>query len=218
MLFKKPSLNNGISTIELIVTIAIFVMITTSILISYPQLSSQLALEKTTQDIASTLHETRMYGIGVKSFGEGVVRTKGGYGVHFEKVGTNPIKSYTLFSDTDEDKKYSETEKVSEFKINGTEMISDVCVLSGSDVTTGDDVCVSSGTCLSSGTITSADILFLRPAPAVYINGFSADLPAGFCASTCARAVIVIKSPRGNCKKVEAWTTGQVSIQAKITP
>lgn len=228
MLSKKVFLNSGISTIELMVTIAIFVLITTSILISYPQLSSQLSLEKTAQDVASTLHETRMYGIGVKSFGEGGVgsgRTKG-YGVHFSKDNN---KSYILFSDTDENHQYNPdptVERATEFKINGSETIHDVCVINGDDTSGDTDACVSSGTtCFSNSAIISADILFARPAPSVFINGYEGETydtsacPGELGSTTCGRAIIIIKSPRGNCKKIEVWITGQVSVQAKaVTP
>lgn len=227
MLFKKPFLNSGISTIELMVTIAIFVLITTSILISYPQLSSQLSLEKTTQDIASTLHETRMYGIGVRSFeapGPGENRTKG-YGVHFSE---DDKKSYILFSDTDENHQYDPdptVEKATEYRISGSETILDVCTISTEVAPADEDMCSSVGRCLSEPDIKSVDILFARPAPSVFINAYEGDtFDTSVCpgpdpeSTTCGRVVIIVKSPRGNCKKIEAWTTGQVSVQAKQAP
>lgn len=217
MWFKiKNNFARGISTIELMVSIAIFVLISTAVLASYPQLSSGLSLDKTTQEIASSLHETRMYGIGVKS----VLGTRpAGFGVHFDK---SKPDSYILFSELNADKKYTSIgEKVSEYKISARETISDICLMSSPD--TGEQECgavSSDGSnvyCLSGGKIDNIDILFLRPAPSVFINGFGALYPAGICdqtSQTCAIAELIVKSPRGQCKKIEVWTTGQVSVRA----
>lgn len=214
MLFRaRHSLVGGISTIELMVTISIFMLISTAVLISYPQLSSSLSLDKTAQEIASYLHETRMYGIGVKSLSGS---RPAGFGLHFDI--TNP-NAYILFSeDSGGDKKYQDIEKISEYKINAREIVSDLCVFNDED-TGGECNVVSADThCLSDGSIKSIDILFLRPAPSVFINGFG-DEGASVCpAGTCATAEIIVKSPRGKCKKIEVWTTGQVSIKAPRVP
>lgn len=223
MLFSfGGKLNRGVSTIELMVTIAIFVLISTAVLVSYPQLSSQLSLDKTAQDIASTLHETRMYGIGIRSTGTGVNRAKG-YGVHFDSGPENSANSYTLFSETEDtnDKRYApdNSEKVLEYKINAREKIKDVCVLNSSDSGTGCDVVGDGLTCLSSGSINSVDIFFQRPAPSVFINGYQGSTQSvcgdELVGATCAQAVVVIKSPNDKCKKIQIWTTGQVAIKSQ---
>lgn len=232
MSFKKVDFKRGISIIELLVSIAIFVLISVSVLVSYPQMSSNMALEKTTQDIASTMHETRMYSIGIRSFSTSTditssfARTRG-YGVHFDKTNQS---TYTLFSDINEDRMYTlgaggeETEKYSTYKISGSEKIIDVCVI-GSTPTGTDSECTSVGDCLSTN-LKTVDILFLRPAPSVFIRGFTGptidDLTAKCGSDTvptsyasCGRAVIIVKSNRGRCKKIEAWTTGQVSVKSQ---
>lgn len=223
MLFSLGGkLNRGVSTIELMVTIAIFVLISTAVLVSYPQLSSQLSLDKTAQDIASTLHETRMYGIGIRSTGTGVNRAKG-YGVHFDSEAENSANSYTLFSETEgtNDKRYASdnSEKVLEYKINARERIKDVCVLNSDDTGGSCDVAGAGLHCLTTDSeMKSVDIFFQRPAPSVFINGYLGSSGISVCeeaGASCAQAVVVIKSPNDKCKKIQIWTTGQVAIKSQ---
>jgi hypothetical protein len=210
-----------VSTIELIVTIAIFILISTAILVSYPQLNSQLSLDKTAQEIASSIHETRMYGIGIRSISGGTGRTKG-YGVHFYKNddGTIP-NSYILFNENVEDNKYtSNAEKVLEYKINAREQLKDICVTNNPSIS-DDKVCDPpvDSSCLVGGShkVKSIDILFLRPAPTVFMNGFDAESSGNIASScttngTCSNAEVIIGSPNGKCKKIQVWTTGQVTV------
>lgn len=90
------------------VTIAIFVMLTSVTLTSYPKFSNKLSVDLLAQDIALSLRQAQIFGssvLGSKSTSVlGQTKIFGAYGVHFEPPVTGqPNYTYLLFADIDND-------------------------------------------------------------------------------------------------------------------
>lgn len=180
-------MNKGFTLLELNLTIAILVIITASLLISYPNLSAITSLKKTSQDIVLAIREAQVYSLSVKAFG--VAEYYKGYGIHFDIAQPN---SLIIFSDFDpEDRDYQVSENLQTFAIQTKDKIGDLCGINGGVETCG---------------LNQLDIIFLRPNPIVILednnnpdNGYD-------------KVSIVLKSPRGQGKKVNIWLTGQIEI------
>lgn len=97
----------GFSLIELMVTITIFVIITSITLTNYPKFGNKLSLDLLAQDIALSLRQAQISGssvLGSRSGGTGSPRVFGAYGVHFEAPrsdggSANFTYPYLLFAD-----------------------------------------------------------------------------------------------------------------------
>ncbi|MBU1159979.1 MAG: type II secretion system protein [Patescibacteria group bacterium] len=177
-------MNKGFTLLELNLTIAILVIITAGLLISYPNLSAITSLKKTSQDMALAIREAQVYSLGVKAFG--AAEYYRGYGIHFDI--TQP-SSLIIFSDINDDKDYQAGEELQTLAIQTKDKIGALCGENG-----GPEDC----------TLTQLDIIFLRPNPIVILQDESD--------TEYDKASIVLKSPRGQEKRVNVWLTGQIEI------
>ena len=73
----------GFSLVELMVSIGIFVMITSITLTNYPKFSNKLSLDLLAQDIALSLRQAQVSGSSVLGAKSGGAQTFGAYGIHF---------------------------------------------------------------------------------------------------------------------------------------
>ena len=100
---------SGFSLVELMVSISIFVLITSMTLANYPKFSNKLSLDLLAEDIALSIRQAQIFGssiFGIK-VGNGGSQTKkfGSYGVHFEapdgksRPGNSVQYLYLLFAD-----------------------------------------------------------------------------------------------------------------------
>ncbi|MEO8638164.1 MAG: type II secretion system protein [Candidatus Taylorbacteria bacterium] len=206
--FKKKSLPNsptlhvtrytlhssrGFSLIELAVTITIFVVLTTAVLIKNSRFQSDLIITNLAYEIALTIRQAQTYGINVKAYDS--TSFNYAYGVHFD-VGTSAAKEkFQLFVDLDDSNVYTEDplEEVSAFQLKAKNVISDLCVYQVSSGGVGD--------C----TIDFVDITFKRPEPEALIC-------IGTDSCEAKRAVIEVTSPKGVKRTVEVKSTGQISV------
>ncbi|MDO8493451.1 MAG: type II secretion system protein [bacterium] len=95
--------NRGFSLIELMVTISIFIMLTSFTLANYPKFSNKLSLDLLAQDLALSLRQAQIFGssvLGSKSTGiPGQTKTFGAYGIHFQTPTPDlPAYTYLLFA------------------------------------------------------------------------------------------------------------------------
>jgi len=204
----------GFTMIELMVTVSIFVVVTTVILASYPKFSSRIILEDVAQQVALSVRQAQTYGLSVKEFGAGNIFP--GYGIYFPSL-ANDNKSFTIFADINGDKKYNLTgcgivgsECLDKFTIQSGERIYALCVNLKNDgiaaFSTIDDL-AGVNNCVS---INSLHISFTRPNPdatiTAYLGGANYD-------SSYSDAEIVVASPRGEVKTIVVWLTGQISVE-----
>lgn len=111
---KSARLNysGGVTLVELLVVIFIFVVISTTTIFSYGKFNSSLSIQNLADDIALSVRKAQGYAIGVRGYG-GLFTE--GYGVHFttntsvSDLSAGSSKSFILFADLDDDKQYDHT-------------------------------------------------------------------------------------------------------------
>ncbi len=100
MKLKIKKINNGFSLVELMVSISIFVLITSLTLANYPKFGNKLSLDLLAEDIALSFRQAQIFGssvVGTKSAGPAAF---GAYGLHFEAPEAGSYNyPYLLFAD-----------------------------------------------------------------------------------------------------------------------
>lgn len=78
--FYKNKYNSGITLVELLVVMSIFMLITTIAIFNYDKFDSSLSTQNLADDIALTIRKAQSYAIGVRGLGN---EFNYRYGVHF---------------------------------------------------------------------------------------------------------------------------------------
>lgn len=189
----KSTSVSGFTLAELLVSVAIFTVITTVSVFNYSSFNSSVALTNLAYEIALSVRQAQFYGITVKqSVSTG--NFDSGYGVHFDANTT----TYTLFEDRNKNHLYeSANESLETYAIRRGNRIGKLCA---------------GGTTLDC-TLTSLDLSFLRPNPDTFIarNGSAATL------GTSEKAFVCLVSPKGVYRKVIIEATGQISVSTDQT-
>lgn len=196
MKLAKHNKNKGFSLVELVVSVAIFTIIMSVILVRHSQFSGTLAVENLAYDIALSIRKAQVFGLSVREFKEGGGSFNVGYGLHFD---SNINDSYIFFVDANRNKKYDDSSEIIEvFALNKVNTISKFCAV----ISSGSEKC-------SNSEITYLDIIFERPNPdAIIKSNLVSDLYNS--------AVITIVSPNGDEWNIITITTGQISIKRQI--
>lgn len=181
----------GFTLLELLVTITIFVVLTTAILISNSKFKSDLLITNLAYEIALSIREAQTYGINVKGQGTDF---KYAYGINFDADNNNT--KFILFVDESADGVFkSDKDRVEkEFNIRGGNYISGLSVFNS-----------------SSGEVPSrkqVDVVFKRPDPEAKIREGGKTDPH----PTYIKARIYISSPDGVIRKIEVSDMGQISV------
>ena len=214
----RDSTQKGFSLIELIVVIAIFLTISSVVVVSQRRFGGNLLITNLAYDVALTMRQAQVYGISVRKVKsvvdpEGIKQFDRSYGIHL--IGTKGY--YILFADADDNKKYntasnSDTgcissptdgslpECVSFFKIEQGNFIKQFC--GGTD-------CYGS---LTNGKISRLEILFHRPDPEPTVKGY--DNLGGLVGGDYGSASVMVSSPQGVTKSICISAAGQMSIKA----
>lgn len=107
--FFKNEYTSGLTIIELLVVVSIFVIVTGLSIFNYKNFNSSIGTQNLADDIALTIRKAQGYAIGVR--GEGEIFNSG-YGIYFS-INKNPSSlyvssntSFILFVDIDNDKIY----------------------------------------------------------------------------------------------------------------
>lgn len=201
---RENSSSPGFSVVELLVSVGIFIFITTIVLVKHSQFSGNILLGNLAYDVALSIRQAQVYGLSVREFGAGTGTFVSGYGIHF--AAGSPT-TYFLFADLPpgEDQKYSGSAEIAEmFSLYQGNTIARFCgVLPG-----GAKRCSDGDT-----PIASLDIFFSRggfPAlPAV----ITSDLPESY-----GQAEIVVRSRSLSERSVFVASTGQISVEQGSTP
>ena len=189
----KPKAQKGFSLVELLVSIAIFTVITSVILAKHSQFSGTLLLENLAYDIALSIRKAQVFGLSVREFTVGSSEFNVGYGIHLD---SSDNESYIFLADRDRDEAYGGiTEIIETFTLRRGNFISEFCGI----LSNGVEKC-------SGSDITFLDIIFERPNPeAIIKSSISAD------EYTSAR--ITVSSSQGITWNVNTVVTGQISVQ-----
>ncbi len=212
----KIKYSKGLTLIELMVVISIFLVITTIVIFNYEGFSSTVSLQNLTDDIALSIRKAQSFAIGAR----GVTGNfSNSYGVHFSNTTTVPSsnleassKSFLMFSTTSPSKGYTVASgKCSDgtnsclesFGIVTEDIIKDIKLNDG-------EVSFTEGSYL--------DIIFTRPNPRATfcyrVSSVSSTCDA--VSSSISRATIVVSNGNPDNEKIKnisIQNTGQISIQ-----
>lgn len=202
----------GFTMIELMVTVSIFVVVSTITLANYPKFSSNITLDNLAHAMAISIREAQVFGLSVKEFGSSVFP---GYGVSFNQAYD---KSFILFADSNGDKEYSRPSSpngdacvgdcLEKFSIADNNEIYTLCgdlKADGVVVNTIEDLNTPNSNC----GLTSLDVSFTRPDPDASLIGTSVV----WGKRNYSDAEVVVVSPKGSFQIVTVWSTGQISVE-----
>ncbi len=191
--------SSGYSLVELMVTIAIFTIISTTVLLNNQQFNGGIILTNMAYDLATSIREAQVYGLSSKGVSGNF---KNVYGLHVTGVDNQTL---LLFYDSGDGSGglpnggYSTGEEIQTTKLTRGIKIKQFCVTSG-----GSDYC-SVG-----GVITELDITFKRPNPDAKFRVVNPGAPI----SPITGAKIDIWSPEtGRTKQIKVESTGQISVK-----
>lgn len=207
--FSRPA-TAGFTLFEMLVTLSVFVVITSTLLVSYSGLNKHLSVDTLAHEIGQWVRDAQVSAMSVKS-AKTVSGVYPGYGVHFAL--SDPGK-FIFFADIlppyHEYNALSGSEKCGD---PGVECEREIVLTQGNKI---DSLCgvttggILTAKCLSpNGASSVFDIVFTRPDPDAVITG---NLNGGATASYSS-ARITIVSLQGYRRTIEAWITGQISIQ-----
>ncbi len=177
----------GFTIVEMLVTTAIFALVSGIILSNYGSFSSRTLLDNLAYEMALALREAQVFGVSTREFGEGsgVFPT---YGVHFSASQTNV---FTLFADSNENDVLGFGETVRDYTLSRGYTIASLC-----GYTSAVAPCT---------TLSSLDVTFTRPDPDATIVA----VPAGSYAYVGA----VLQAPKGQTRAVSVWSNGQITVE-----
>lgn len=187
---KLHNLNAGFTILELVVSLSIFVIISTLVLANYSTYIGKLSVDNLAHEIAISIRQAQVFGQNVREFGVGSGQFPS-YGIHFDSTNED---SFVLFADVNSNRKYDGNDCTS----LGTECIERFIIQSGARIT---DLCGD----LNCGLL-ELDITFTRPNPEAYILGNGSGASYG-------TSDIVISTVKGETRKIVVWLVGQITVE-----
>jgi len=218
-------MNKGFTLIEMLVSLAIFAVITSVVVYNYGAFNSNILVTNLAYEMALAIRESQSYGLSVKKITASSADY--GYGIHFNSSNDH---SFYLFADLNRDSKF-EANSIANCGQANQECREELVLRGDSSIT---KLCVKG---LVSGTLCYApentrwlDIMFVRPNPEAIIvresffesqNQSDTD---GSCTDACVykkpytptlkSAEIEITGARGQKKKkIVVERSGQISVQ-----
>jgi len=224
LLFKKGESNfsylgtavetRGLTLVELLVVISIFLVITSTVLFNYGGFRSNISLQNLTDDIALAIRKSQSFAIGARGFGSTFSNS---YGMHFS---SNPSsanltasnKSFLMFSAVNTDKRYivgtgvcgsnDGSNKCMElFNITSADMIKEISLNDGAQTLSNSDY---------------LDIIFTRPDPRAFFC-YRTSINGACQVMTISNISIKISNGQigteEKTKTISVQNTGQISMQ-----
>lgn len=205
--FSKSSVR-GFSLVELMISIAIFGLLTTVIVANYPETEMRVKLAEINQNISLAYREAQIRGSAIDSQNSAV----GGYGVHVEASAMNRVILFNDFIDGAVpspngipigDGIYQNTAPTDEtntiLMIPNKFSISKLCVMGNGSYSCGAS---------SVPAISSLTVAFIRPnpMPVVYINNSRSTSYSGACVELQS-----IGAPKaGHIRSIQIFNSGMI--------
>lgn len=194
----------GFTLIELIVTIALFVFMTSFLLIKYSTFHSGVLTTNLAYDVAITIRQAQSYGLYVKQSQATANSFASSYGVYFSTASGNADK-FILFEDrptpSNPDNVYvpaSDT-TISTYRMkNGAKIVSIKATANPSNLN-------------NLTTLNNLSVTYKRPQPRAIIA--SAGMGGGGTPATYKYAEITISGSDGDTRKIIVRQDGQISVQ-----
>lgn len=177
---EYSSRKSGMTVVELMVVLAIFMLITGLTIFDYGRFRSSVSLQNLADDIALSIRRTQSYAIGVQG---SLNSFSNGFGIHFSTLAPSDValagsnKSFIIFSDIADKDGYQN--KVYDYRISDTSVCDKSTLAFGNEcidllkINSSDEIvslCPNSSKnpedCTTKG---YADIVFLRPNPNAHI-------------------------------------------------
>ena len=187
---KSP---RGFTLIELLVVLSIMAVITGVFLVRNGRFNSAILLRSFSYQVALSIREAQVYGVGVKEVTPGSGNFSAGFGVYFSSL--TPT-AYILFADVNNNGVYDTGDIVVEnFTVANGFAISEFCATTSG----GAEQCSPSG-------ISALSITFRRPnpEPTIRIN------LSGYVYSN---ASITAASPTGSSRTVTVGAAGEIAVE-----
>lgn len=193
----------GFSTVELMVSIGIFLVLTSVIMVNSGGLSNRVNIDSIAHQMAQWVRDAQISSMGARRSVAGTFIL--GYGLHFETAQPN---QFIYFADVNGDGIYAAGTDGIEKTVDLLQgyRISLLCGSHGG--VTAASTC---GGVTSSAATSVMDISFRRPYPDANIKGDS--IGTSPAASVYSPARITVTSPQGLTRTIVVYVTGQVSIQ-----
>lgn len=196
----------GFTLTELVVTIGVFLLLSTVALVNFRQVDNSLVLQNVAHQVALVVRKAQILGISVQGVKSGSGTVFPSYGVNFDISGPPPDNFFRLFADLP----VGGGNGVFNGTIcPGTIVIGNECVqkytLAGGY--TVKQLCGNKkvGGALATCGLSRLDISFIRPNPdAVIIGNATTPFSDG---------EIIIQSRLGKTKTIVIWKTGHISIE-----
>ncbi len=197
--FRKFKFTRGFTMIEILVVMGIFVVITGVTISNFPDLNNRLSLDLLAHDIALEIRKTQTYSLGFRS--RPGFQDLQSYGVRFVKNS----QQFVIFPDKNNNKEYDATD--CNQSVAG-DCIDIITIQGRSKLDT-----LYSGDCTSLlCEVDSLDIAFTRPNPDANLICKSGGT-SSLCGTNGDAAVITVKSPKGERRKIIIRQSGQISVE-----
>lgn len=200
----------GFSLLELLVSIAIVSIITTTVIVNQSTYSERAALTNLADDISLAVFQAQAYGIGVREFNPGSGEFGAAYGLHFKTTATGGGNEFISWGDLNGNGVYDSgwncptgvgSECISKTSFTRGNTLSSICFIRNNGST--DPISCQMG---------AAHISFARPDPnATIVIMHSAGDPIEPDVYKGVRINLISSS--GYTRSVSVFKTGQVSVQ-----
>jgi len=182
----------GFTILELIVSLAIFAMMTALVLSKYGNFNQNILLTNLAYDVALTIRNAQSYGLNVKSSTRTANDFSKPYGVYFDTSATSQANTKIIF--------FTDSNNTNVYEA-GDAIIQTTTITRGSIVSA---ICAyNNGSCSS---INNVSVLFKRPDPSAIIKVTSGG-------ASYANLRITLRATDNTTKVVIVNSTGQVSVE-----
>lgn len=195
-------MNRGFTLIELVISIGIFVIMSTVVVAKFGTFNTSTLLTDTAYDIALAIRQAQTYGLSVKNVAQGSQNFLLPYGMAFTAGSFSCSPSETVNNTTMV--LYADVDSSGTCNIADT-AISRYAIRRGGTVSS---VCVGTGNACDQ-TVNRLSISFQRPNPEALICGVTLGVP------TCNQGYgeITITGTDGATRKVGVLQNGQITVQ-----
>lgn len=195
------SSSKGFTIIEMLVSIAIFTIITSVVIFNHGKFNSSINVTNLSYEVALAIRQAQVYGLAVKQDSSNVNQSvQYAYGVYFS---SNSPQVFYIFADKNDDQQFDPS--------------GDVCDGSGEcqeSIEIRGDVQVSN---LATNTVSDSEdltVLFLRPNPVAIIRD---EGNSGGSSSGRKQAVVTLRSEKADkSKEIVVELSGQISVRDAI--
>ncbi len=195
---QQQRTNGGFTLVELLVTIVIFVLLTSLVLFSQGNFNNTVLLNNLAYDLALSIRQAQDYGTSIREFASSTPLFSS-YGMYFNTTVSN--KNFVLFADTTGDNRYNGS--VALCPANDPECIQKYSINNGSFIKS---ICAGADSAHCNAIASYMNIMFKRPNPDAGIYMDANPTAQNY-------AAITLSSVSGTTRTVVVTSVGQIYVQ-----